>query len=79
MYAEIIHRGATDTHNFKLHIKHTFMKSFVATIEIKNRSFNQNNVENIWLSAKDRKDALEKARRLARWENAKFISVRLVK
>jgi hypothetical protein len=55
------------------------MKSFVATIEIKNRSFNQNNVENIWLSAKDRKDALEKARRLARWENAKFISVRLVK
>jgi hypothetical protein len=54
------------------------MKSFVATIEIKNR-FRENNLETIWILAKNRSHAIYKARIICKDYEAKFISIRLVK
>ena len=55
------------------------MKSYIATLEDKKVSFNQNSLENMWFSADNRKNAEAKARRYARNFGLKFISIRLVK
>jgi len=55
------------------------MKSYIATLEDKKAAFNKNNVETMWFSANNRKDAEVKARRYARNTNCKFVSIRLAK
>ena len=55
------------------------MKKYVATLEMRNRPFNQNSYETVWIAAKNRKDAIEKARFIARHDNAKFVSIYLVR
>ena len=55
------------------------MKSYIATFETKNVFFYQNSLENMTFSAENRKDAIDKARRYARHNELKFISIRIVK
>jgi hypothetical protein len=55
------------------------MKKYVATLEMRNMSFNQNSFETIWIAAKNRKEAIEKARFIARHDNAKFVSIYMVR
>lgn len=55
------------------------MKSYIATFETKNVFSYQNSLENMWFSANNRKDAMEKARIYARHNELKFITIRLVK
>ena len=55
------------------------MKNYIATIENKKAAFNSNNLENIWISAANRKEAENRARFLARQDGDKFISIRAVK
>lgn len=55
------------------------MKNYIATFENKKASFNANSVETMWFAAKTRKDAEQKARRVARDWDRKFVSIRMVK
>jgi len=55
------------------------MKNYTVTIEIKSSNFYNNNFESFTIGADNRKDAIQKGRRIARQENAKFIDVRLVR
>ena len=59
--------------------KHRIMKNYTVTIEIKSSNFYNNNFESFTIGADNRKDAIQKGRRIARQENAKFIDVRLVR
>ena len=55
------------------------MKFYIAIFITKNVILYQNSLENMTIPAENRKDALEKARRYARHNELKFISIRLVK
>ena len=55
------------------------MRNYIATFQAKGRAFNANDIESIWLSAKTRKDAEVHARRIARMQGDKFVSIRWVR
>jgi hypothetical protein len=55
------------------------MKQYIATFRILNAAFNSNDIETIWISAANRKEAENRARFLARQDGDKFISIRMVK
>lgn len=55
------------------------MRNYIATFQIKGRSFNANDIETMWFSSKNRKDAENRARSIARQQGDKFVSIRWVR
>ena len=55
------------------------MKKYIVTFQKKCCSFNANNIEEVWTSGTNIKDAEKKARSLSRLEGRRFVSIRAVK